>query len=80
MEDEPTRDRVDVSKCDEVCGDVIKYGESRYQTSRNDWWDTCCRKRERPKTKRAGMTNWVQWDPWNEMMPEGQEVVPRGPE
>ena len=23
MEDEQTRDRVDVSKCDEVCGDVI---------------------------------------------------------
>ena len=24
-------------KCDEVCGDVIKYGGARYQTSRNDW-------------------------------------------
>ena len=65
---EQTRGRGDVSKCDEVCGDVIKYGEARYLTSRNDWWDTCCRKRERPKTEMAGMTNWVQWDQWNEMM------------
>ena len=69
-----------MSNGDDVCGDVIKYGEARYQTSRNDWWDTCCRKRKRPKTKKPGMTNWVQWDSWNEMMPEGQEVVPRGPE
>ena len=29
MEDEQTRDRVDVSSCDEVCGDVIKYGDSQ---------------------------------------------------
>ena len=38
--DEQSRGRVDVSKCDEMCEDVIKNMESRYQTSRNDWWDT----------------------------------------
>ena len=38
--DEQTRGRVGVSKCDEKCEDVINNVESRYQTSRNDWWDT----------------------------------------
>ena len=52
-----------LGKHNESAGEWEKedWRQVRYQTGRNDQWDTSwIRKRGRPTTERAGMTNWVE--------------------